>query len=80
MPIMPHSPRNPVEGIAIRAGLLCSHPKCNSFFATLEDSNGHAREHHSGVVQAITCAVQELQNTSGEVELLLVRDTPGELG
>jgi hypothetical protein len=51
---------------------MCGHANCGALFTELEDSNSHARQHHAGVALANTCALREVEDVSGKVELVLV--------
>jgi len=65
-------------GAAVISGLRCSHADCYALFSTLEDSEEHALEAHSGNVVAITCNLQEKILESGGVQLCRVLNEDGE--
>jgi carbonic anhydrase len=69
-----HFPVTPVPGLPVLAGLLCGHTNCGALFSDLDDFNSHAEQSHAGAILANTCAIQELENSSGQVELVLVVD------
>jgi hypothetical protein len=69
------TPVIPIKGLPVLAGLMCRHYNCNKLFSDLEDMATHVEEEHGGVMDAISCSVQELHAAvSGEVVLLLVQD------
>jgi hypothetical protein len=65
-------PVKPIQGLPVLAGLVCVHANCGALFSDMEGSNSHAETCHAGKAMANTCAIQELENASGGVELLLV--------
>ena len=64
--------------ITIISGLKCGHAGCYALFSTLEDSEEHALNAHSGNVIAITCNIHEKKMESGCVQLYRVLDKDGE--
>ncbi|KAL6297748.1 hypothetical protein BKA93DRAFT_831284 [Sparassis latifolia] len=76
----PSAPTAPIEGIQVQGGLKCNHPDCGALFSDIQASELHADVAHSGVVQASSCAIQELQIAAGKTELLLVYDESDDNG
>jgi hypothetical protein len=81
---MPHSASksqaSPIHDLPIIAGLVCGHPDCGALFSDLDDSIVHADNCHAGTLVVNTCAIQEVIDVAGEVNLVLVRGEPDQDG
>lgn len=64
--------------ITVISGLRCGHAGCYALFSTIEDSEEHALNAHSGNVVAVTCNMHEKKMESGRVQLYRVLDEDGE--
>jgi carbonic anhydrase len=73
-PPLQKPPVTPIPGLPVLAGLICGHANCGAVFSDLDDFNSHAQQSHAGTVLTKTCALQELEDASGKVELVLVVD------
>jgi hypothetical protein len=63
--------------ITVISGLRCGHAGCYALFSTIEDSEEHALNAHSGNVVAVTCNIHEKKMESGRVQLYRVLDEDG---
>jgi hypothetical protein len=61
----------PVEDLSSLSGLICGHENCGALFVDPDESIAHANACHDGKEVARTCGVREIQNKTGDVELVL---------